>query len=81
MHHEGGSSGEYTIEAGALVLADQGACFIDELDKGTSDYRVLLDVMEQQIVSVAKAGIVCSLPARCSVVAASNPVGGHYKYF
>lgn len=78
LHHEG-SSGEYGLEAGALVLADQGTCCIDEFDK-ISDPKALLDVMEQQQVNVAKAGILCSLPARTSVIAAANPVGGHYKY-
>lgn len=78
LHHEG-ASGEYGLEAGALVLADRGCCCIDEFDKITEP-RVLLDVMEQQQVNVAKAGVVCSLPARTSIIAAANPVGGHYKY-
>lgn len=77
LHQEGGP-GEYALEAGALVLADQGCCCIDEFDK-ISEYKVLLDVMEQQVVNVAKAGVVCSLPARTSIMAAANPVGGHYK--
>lgn len=77
LHHEG-ASGEYGLEAGALVLADRGACCIDEFDK-VADPAVLLDVMEQQQVNVAKAGIVCALPARTSVIAAANPIGGHYK--
>jgi DNA helicase MCM8 len=77
LQHEG-SSGEYGLEAGALVLADRGACCIDEFDK-VGDPAVLLDVMEQQQVNVAKAGIVCALPARTSVIAAANPIGGHYK--
>lgn len=78
LHQEGGP-GEYALEAGALVLADQGCCCIDEFDKLT-EHRVLLDVMEQQVVNVAKAGVVCSLPARTSILAAANPVGGHYNH-
>jgi len=56
-----------------------GICGIDEFDKMGNQHQALLEAMEQQSISLAKAGIVCSLPARTSIVAAANPVGGHYN--
>lgn len=56
-----------------------GLCCIDEFDKLGNQQQALLEAMEQQSVSLAKAGIVSSLPARTSVIAAANPIGGHYN--
>ncbi|CAG9821174.1 unnamed protein product [Phaedon cochleariae] len=71
--------GEYSLEAGALMLADQGCCCIDEFDKMPSQHACLLEAMEQQTVSIAKAGVVCTLPTRATIFAAANPAGGHYN--
>ena len=74
--------GRWTLEAGALVLADMGVAAVDELDKMSKEDRSALhEAMEQQTISVAKAGITATLKSRCALLGAANPKYGRFDLY
>lgn len=74
--------GRWTLEAGALVLADMGLACVDELDKMEADDRSSMhEAMEQQTISIAKAGIMATLKSRCALLGAANPKFGRFDRY
>ncbi|MCU4925840.1 ATP-binding protein [Halobacteria archaeon AArc-dxtr1] len=77
-----GDGQQWTLEAGALVLADQGIAAVDELDKMAADDRSAMhEALEQQKISVSKAGINATLKSRCSLLGAANPKYGRFDHY
>jgi replicative DNA helicase Mcm len=77
-----GDGQQWTLEAGALVLADQGIAAVDELDKMAPDDRSAMhEALEQQSISVSKAGINATLKSRCSLLGAANPKYGRFDQY
>ncbi|MDR0767966.1 MAG: minichromosome maintenance protein MCM [Methanosarcinales archaeon] len=74
--------GRWTIEGGALVMADMGIAAVDEMDKmRDEDKSALHEAMEQQTISIAKAGIIATLKSRCALLGAANPVYGRFNRY
>lgn len=76
------NDGRWTIEGGALVMADMGVAAVDEMDKMKSeDKSALHEAMEQQTISIAKAGIIATLKSRCALLGAANPKYGRFNRY
>ncbi len=74
------NDGRFSLEAGALVLADMGLCAVDEFDKmGTDDRGAMHEAMEQQVINISKGGINATMRTRCAILAASNPRSGRFR--